>query len=129
MRNNKIEVIPDDIGGLTNLLVFDAVQNKITQLPDSTVQLILLGFGLTILCACVSVCVAITKCAKLQTLSLDYNELLSIPDNIGQLGGSLRLIGLRYNKLTALPTSLGQCTKLKELNVEGNQLNHIPMVI
>ncbi|CEP02987.1 hypothetical protein PBRA_009205 [Plasmodiophora brassicae] len=58
-------------------------------------------------------------------LSLDNNQLQSIPAEIGQLT-SLECLALDNNQLQSIPAEIGQLTSLKTLNLENNQLRAIP---
>jgi hypothetical protein len=55
----------------------------------------------------------------LQVLTLNDNQLLSLPAQFGDLR-NLRRLDLRNNHLTRIPMELGQLTHLESLLVEGN---------
>jgi Leucine-rich repeat (LRR) protein len=55
-------------------------------------------------------------------LDLSYNELMSLPEDIGNLE-ELKLLNLRSNNLTTLPSSLKNIFKLSVLNVLDNNLD------
>lgn len=58
----------------------------------------------------------------LRVLDLSYNELMSLPEDIGNLE-ELKLLNLRSNNLTTLPSSLKNIFKLSVLNVLDNNLD------
>src|ERR1700677_1205753 len=64
----------------------------------------------------------------LQTLSLSNNQLQSIPKEIGQL---TMLQGLYFsnNQLQTIPKEIGQLTMLQRLDLNDNQLRTIPKEI
>ena len=61
-------------------------------------------------------------------MGLEYNQLTSVPAEIGQLT-SLRELHLHINQLTSLPAEIGQLTSLKVLNLHENQLTSVPAAI
>ena len=70
----------------------------------------------------------IERAAKedLQSLSLSFSQLSSLPPEICKLTSlqSLDLSG--NNQLSALPESIGHLAQLKRLNLFGNQLSVLP---
>lgn len=104
LRENKIKELPAGIGKLTKLVTLDASNNHLEHLPPgmfvshmlrvhffclslSTVMFCLLAFESEI-----------GNCAQLTTLDVQHNELVDIPDTIGNLKNLSRL-GLRYVEL------------------------------
>ena len=63
--------------------------------------------------------------AQLQQLDLRNNQLVMLPESIGQLK-QLRRLYLEGNKLTTLPESIGQLKQLRRLYLEGNKLTALP---
>ena len=62
---------------------------------------------------------------NIQELRLGFNELTSIPPEIGLLTNLQKLI-LNDNKLTSLPSEIGQLTNLQELHLSDNELTSLP---
>ncbi len=62
-----------------------------------------------------------------QVVELGLNDLnlVSIPENIGQLTG-LRVLWLASNKIKALPESFGNLTSLKKLLMQRNEITSLP---
>jgi len=54
-------------------------------------------------CLCICVCVEIGQCVQLNSLDLQHNELLDIPESIGNLTALTRF-GLRYDQQPLLST-------------------------
>ena len=69
----------------------------------------------------------IGNCTQLSSLDLQHNELIDLPESIGNLRALTRL-GLRYNsRLSVIPKSLCNCSNLEEFNVEGNSMGNLPV--
>jgi len=64
----------------------------------------------------------VSSLKKLRVLDLSYNELMSLPEEIGDLE-ELKLLNIRSNNLTALPNSLKNIFKLNVLNILDNNLD------
>ena len=60
-----------------------------------------------------------------KSLSLDDNQLTSLPPEIGQLT-QLTGLDLANNQLSSLPPEIGQLTQLTKLYLPGNQLTSLP---
>ena len=60
----------------------------------------------------------------LQSLFLQKNALMSLPNSIGLLG-NLETFNISGNQLTSLPITIQDCTELKYLDVSNNQLSHV----
>lgn len=65
---------------------------------------------------------------NLQQLSLDHNQLTTVPESLSQLNG-LQWLSLRDNQLTSVPQSLGQLEDLQGLDLTMNHLNALPDTI
>lgn len=69
----------------------------------------------------------IGDCSELTQLDLQHNDLVSLPQSMGNLHNLVRL-GIRYNKLRHLPSGMAHCHKLEEFIVESNQLEALPVL-
>ncbi len=58
---------------------------------------------------------------SLRTLRLDFNQLTSLPAELGQLV-HLQLLDASNNSITSLPLELGACIQLQVLNLLNNPL-------
>ncbi|KAA1475261.1 adenylate cyclase-like protein [Dentipellis sp. KUC8613] len=65
---------------------------------------------------------------SLEQLQLAYNELESLPNNIGDLD-HLTFLSCCHNRLTSLPNSIGRMTRLNIFNARNNRLTEIPAAI
>ena len=95
-------LLPPEIGELTNLVHLYLNNNELTSLPDEIGQL-----------------------SSLKELNISGNQLTSLPDKIGQLS-SLKELNISDNQLTSLPPTIGQLTNLNSLDLNGNQLTSLP---
>jgi Leucine-rich repeat (LRR) protein len=68
----------------------------------------------------------LTDSSDVTVISLDVNEIETIPDEISKLASSLEEFSMGGNKLSQLPESLSLCSHLKVLLLPGNQLTHLP---
>lgn len=62
---------------------------------------------------------------NLNTLSLENNNLTTLPDSIGYLS-SLQIFTITNNKLSHIPPSIGRISNLKEFFINQNNLAEIP---
>lgn len=65
---------------------------------------------------------------KLNLLGISYNELIELPDTIGNLV-NLELLDADYNQIESLPDSIGNLTSLRHLILDFNQLRVLPDTI
>ena len=67
----------------------------------------------------------IGQLVNLEKLYLNYNNLTTLPESIGNLE-KLKLLDIPSNQLTFLPITIGQMINLETLNLGGNQLTSLP---
>ncbi len=100
----------------------DATNNRITDIPDTVLQLTtlqrLLLANNSIMTVPQSLCMSLTA---LKVLVLDNNTIASLPDAIGSMT-RLERLSIASNVLAVLPDSIGKLHALKELDVPGNKL-------
>jgi len=65
---------------------------------------------------------------RMRHLSVYYNHLMALPDDIGELV-ELEYLDVRSNHLKTLPDSIWQCGKLRSINATSNQLEQFPIPI
>jgi hypothetical protein len=94
----ELKKLPPSIGKLTNLIVLQLTNNKLTSLPPT-----------------------FTSLQNLQILRLDSNLFEVFPSQLCALT-NLTELNLQHNKLKALPTEISQMISLRELNLFSNQL-------
>ena len=67
-------------------------------------------------------------CPQLQTLLLDFNNLLSISDHFFEHMPSLRVLDLSYNLfLTSLPSGVSKLVSLRHLNLSCTRIAELPI--
>jgi len=68
--------------------------------------------------------------ASLGELELSYNDLTTIPSEIGNLA-SLGELDLSYNELTSIPSEIGKLTSLEYLDLGSNPMGFgsLPMEV
>jgi hypothetical protein len=100
----------------------DALVAQVDAKLDSTIQhteFDLSGMRLTI------VPPVVTLLEHVQKLFLCYNQLSSVPSELGQLT-ALKYLNLRNNQLSSVPHDLGQLSALQYLYLSHNQLSSVP---
>ncbi|ORX53399.1 L domain-like protein [Piromyces finnis] len=65
---------------------------------------------------------------RMRHLSIYYNHLMALPDDIGELV-ELEYLDVRSNHLKTFPDSIWQCGKLRSINATSNQLEQFPIPI
>lgn len=103
LYNKNINILPNEIGLLTNLENLGIEHNRLTSLPYT-----------------------INNCKKLISLRLYNNYFTKLPNLSSLL--NLKYLSLAFNKLTSLD-SIGQYKQLKELNLNSNELTTLPLTI
>lgn len=68
----------------------------------------------------------LNKSARLLTLSLLYALLQTLPDDLRELVGSVRVLDVSGNRLTTLPDWLREATNLRRIVVSRNVLTELP---
>eukprot|EP00505_MAST-04D_sp_SCG-Rhode-Island_P001264 Stramenopile-MAST_4_protein_1264 len=100
--SNRLVELPEDIGGLENLLRLRVSNNPLKALPDSVGTL-----------------------RNLVDLDVSNNQLKALPDSVGTLK-NLVYLRVQNNQLKALPDSVGTLKNLVGLFVQNNQLKALP---
>ena len=73
----------------------------------------------------VSEIIGLSELNFLEILSLDKNNLKSLPESIGNFK-SLQVLKLKSNQLTTLPESIGNINSLQALVIKNNPLSTLP---
>ena len=102
---NKISILPENIGELTNLVSLYLEWHNLIQLPESFSNL-----------------------TNLSSLAISNNYLQSLPDLIGNLT-NLIFLDLGYNQLASIPESIGGLINLEYMFLFNNQLTSLPETI
>ena len=120
LSNNKLTTLPEWTLNLTNLVRLYLGNNELTNLEgiSNLTNLEYLDLGKNNL---TSLPEAISNLTNLGVLNLANNELTSIPEGISNLT-NLTWLYLSSNNLTTLPEGISNLTNLKELNLFNNKL-------
>lgn len=148
LHGNKLKELPASIGKLKKLKLLDVSRNEIESLPNELSQLtdlqsLLLSGNkleslpedLSLLCGLLVVKIDHNNFSVFPASLLNEdnpkvalteihgqaNKITSIPSAINRLV-ALKLLDLRDNQLTVIPGELGDCTKLKDVLLNGNKL-------
>lgn len=97
LERNLLEDLPSELSKLNSLKVLILSQNKFRVFPKQVCSM-----------------------KSLELLDLSQNEIASIPDEIGLCNAAE--INLNSNKLVKLNDALKDCTKLKILRLDNNQV-------
>jgi hypothetical protein len=119
-------VLPPDIGKLVTLVELRVPENALRVLPEElahcfnlrklSVQSNLLTTLPPVVCAGLS---------KLHNLNISHNQVLFLPDTIGEMCDMIKFRA-DQNQIRVLPDTIGQCTSLQLLSLTCNQLAYIP---
>ena len=99
---NKISILPENIGELTNLVSLYLEWHNLTILPSSFVDL-----------------------SSLKYVYLNNNKITQLPELVGNMS-ELVILDVGYNKLTSLPIELGGLSSLEYLYIFNNYLSELP---
>ena len=102
LSTNRLSALPDELGFLRTLEIFEARENQLLKLPTN--------FG---------------GLVHLLRVDLSSNKLTFLPESIG-LCQRLTHLSLHCNLLTHLPASIGSCMRLEFIDVSSNQLTFLP---
>ena len=123
--SNRLTSLPESIGQLQNLSVFNVEGNRLGSLPESIAQLQKLSMLFLNNNRLASLPESLGQLQNLRELQVANNQLAFLPESIGQLH-KLYMLRLGVNRLTSLPESIGQLHALKKLDLTGNFLTSLP---
>lgn len=149
IKYSELTAIPDAIGNMTSINYLELSYNKLTSLPATIADmhnlsgLYIDGNPITALpvfsgsypnltelsaseCGLITIDgINLSALTNLRYLTLSYNELTTLPDDIGALT-ELNVLALYNNKLTVLPDSICQLTKVYDIGLYNNALIALP---
>ncbi|XP_011058977.1 PREDICTED: leucine-rich repeat-containing protein 28 isoform X1 [Acromyrmex echinatior] len=102
MYGNRIEQLPVELGGMSQLTVLDLSANR-----------------LDLISACIG------NLSNLKSLFLNDNFIERLPIELSQLN-NLEILSVSGNQIVALPEWTGSLPRLRELYVDNNQLRELP---
>jgi len=127
---NNIRTLPADWSKLKNLVRLDAERNKIETIPASLLKLerleyLILGHNCLEGTIFDNKQLPIQGLKSLKVLDVAYNDLLSLPYDIGLLR-NLEDLNIYNNQIMALPESIGKLRRLESLSMSNNQIEALP---
>ncbi|XP_038664994.1 leucine-rich repeat-containing protein 69 isoform X2 [Scyliorhinus canicula] len=123
---NKLETLsPSVFESLTNLVLLNLSNNKLTTLPEEIHRLEQLKYLTLNNNQLESIPSKLCVLQKLCELHVARNELKSLPHDIGYLT-NLKTLSVPRNQIQELPEELCMLRNLKVLDVAGNQLHIFP---
>lgn len=128
ISNNQITTLPESIGNLNQLESLYSSNNKLTVLPESIGNLTNLKLLKCLDNKLTTLPESIGNLGNLKDLYISYNEITTLPESIGNLT-RLELLYGSNNQLTVLPETIGNLQQLEELNLSHNQLTTLPSSI
>ncbi|XP_011688191.1 PREDICTED: leucine-rich repeat-containing protein 28 isoform X2 [Wasmannia auropunctata] len=102
MYGNRIERLPAELGGMSQLTVLDLSANRLELVPP-----------------------CIGSLSNLKSLFLSDNFIERLPVELSQLN-NLEILSVSGNQIVALPEWIGSLPRLRELYVDNNQLRELP---
>ncbi|MEM7531107.1 MAG: leucine-rich repeat domain-containing protein, partial [Chloroflexota bacterium] len=126
LSRNEFETLPASINQLTDLHTLNLAANKLENLPEGVSRLT----SLTMLDMSENQLTNISgigELTELESLSIDHNQLITIPSEIRGLT-HLKEFNLTANQLQSLPSTIGDLAELQQLSLAHNLLRgeHIP---
>ncbi|TNV74701.1 hypothetical protein FGO68_gene6590 [Halteria grandinella] len=114
IRKNQIKSLPLQLFQLPLLRHLKLDHNMLNSLPESSPLL------------------DISSC-RLQSLTLSFNQIPSLPDWFfsaqGTLRGTLERLDLSFNQYSFIPDGICNFDNLKVLSIQGNQVSSLPCAI
>jgi len=103
LQNNKLTILPENIGNLTKLKIIKLDHNLLTCLPNEIANL-----------------------QFLENISIASNKLVTFPIQLCRLGKTLKSLNLSDNLISVLPNEISQLTALEELLIQNNRFINLP---
>eukprot|EP00658_Telonema_sp_P-2_P061332 TRINITY_DN5003_c0_g1_i4.p1 TRINITY_DN5003_c0_g1~~TRINITY_DN5003_c0_g1_i4.p1 ORF type:complete len:270 (-),score=96.97 TRINITY_DN5003_c0_g1_i4:242-1051(-) len=126
LSSNQISLVPDEICELKELTILGLGDNALTQIPNSIGQMTKLSQLLLNNNQLQELPSSICNLKELTSLQILVNPgIKELPKKIGKLKLMTNL-NASYCGLVVLPDSIGDCTKLRKLEVNGNNLTDLP---
>ena len=117
LRHNRIEYLPEEIGGLLYLRTLRLDGNLMSSVPRTLWQITALETLTLANNSLFAISADIQQLTHLKVLILSQNRLLSLPYELGELP-SLELLYIHGNEFPELPTSVHRLQYLRELSLE-----------
>ncbi|XP_052085630.1 protein slit-like isoform X1 [Mytilus californianus] len=127
--NNLTSLVPNDLSGLTFLIVLDLSENNLESLPKG---LLSSNTNLRVLDLSDNNIISLSKdllstTTNLNSLYLNDNNIISLPEGLLSMTTSLEYIYLNDNNIISLPEGLlSMTTELQSLQLDNNKLVSLP---
>eukprot|EP00944_MAST-04C_sp_MAST-4C-sp1_P006282 g6282.t1 len=123
LANNKLNGLPDSIWGQQDLFALDLDNNNISRISSYIQGAESLSDFFVSNNSLAELPVELFT-LKIAGLTLDGNQLISIPDQIGGMV-SLQHLRLQNNNITMVTNTLGQLLKLRAIDLRNNRIHRI----
>lgn len=122
LNENRLTVLPSNIGALKSLKQLHIAKNKLTALPTEIGLLTALEVLKANNNSLKAIPTSICGCASLVEVDLSSNLLSELPDTLGKLK-DMKALHLGNNGLTSLPSTIFTlCTQLSTLDLHGTEI-------
>lgn len=128
LYGNQLKSLPSSIGKLDKLKVLDVSRNQLTTLPDEIAQLVNLA-AINVSNNQLESFPELSVCAKLGVLDVSYNRLTEFPNVCVETMSNLSEINVKANQIVVVPDAIGQLGALKQLNLASNKVVVVPKVL
>ena len=122
---NRLKVLPQNIGDMSELLLLDVGVNQLRELPESLGRVYVLQHLNVRMNNLTSLPSSLQRMGKLRSLIANNNRLDQLPSWIGGLA-SLLNIQVQHNLLRELPNEIGELDTLTVLFAWNNLLGVLP---
>lgn len=126
LRDNKLTVLPDELGDLLHVKELYLSNNLLTTLPDSIGKCSEVEILLANKNQITSIPLALNTCTNLQHLDFASNKLIDVPPVVLSTLVNLQDLFLGGNKITDIPSDIGNCVSLQVLSLSSNSLKSLP---
>jgi Leucine-rich repeat (LRR) protein len=137
-KNNKLTSLPDSFTGMTSIQYIELQNNQLTSLGKFLPERSCLygWYGGCYYISALNISLENNQLASLpenigkmgiSSISLHHNKLTTLPESFGQsMYYGTQIMDLSYNKLVTLPESFSGFTQLKTLDLTSNELARLP---
>ena len=125
LRKNKLSDLPVSVGSLAKLKFLDLSDNSLTKLPDTMKNLVELQ-SLILNCNNLEFLPNQESLVSLATLHIDHNKIERLPDGIYNLL-HLAEIHASNNNIQEIGSEISEMPSLRLLDLSNNSLNEVPV--
>lgn len=128
LGKNLLRTLPHSIGNLKNLKFLSCYENNLEILPDELWTLSHLEELFLVHNQLSLVPTAVENLISLKTLNVSFNKIKILPDAVGNLT-NLESLAFSGNAVEMVPDTLVNLVKLRVLSLTANKLSEFPNVI